>query len=75
MCVGTDAGQSDWAFSQFDKALGRTIKINLDQFDKSLYGAADRLTGLDWLLPLGLALAVSLLAFLGLRPRLKEYAV
>jgi hypothetical protein len=75
LCVGTDAGQSDWAFSQFDKALGRTIKINLDQFDKSLYGAADRLTGLDWLLPLGLALAVSLLAFLGLRPRLKEYAV
>ncbi|MGO9114880.1 MAG: hypothetical protein ACLP9L_37180 [Thermoguttaceae bacterium] len=75
LCVGTQSGQSDWTFDQFDQALRKTIAINRKEFDKSLRGAAGWLAGLDWLLPLGLALAVSLLTFLGLRPRLNEYAI
>ena len=75
LCLGTKYGQSDWAFDQFDQALGKTIKINRDWFDSSLKDGAGWLAGLDWLLPLGLALAVSLLTFLGLRPRLREYDV
>ena len=75
LCLGTQPGQSDWAFDQFDKVLGKTIKINRSYFDSSLADARGWLAGLDGLLPLGLALAVSLLTFLGLRPRLNEYAV
>ena len=30
LCLGTQPGQSDWAFDQFDQALGKTIKINRD---------------------------------------------
>lgn len=75
LCLGTQPGQSDWAFDQFEKALGKTIKINRMQFDASLGNATGWLAGLDWLLPLGLALAVSVLTFLGLRPRLNEYVI
>jgi hypothetical protein len=75
LCVGTQPGQSNWAFDRFDAALNDTIKINRDQFDNSLASAASSLAGLDWLLPLGLALSVSLLTFMGLRPRLHEYEI
>jgi len=75
LCLGTKPGQSNWAFAQFDTALAKTNKINRSYFESSLAEATSWLTGLDWLLPLGLALAVSLLTFLGLRPRLNEYAI
>ena len=75
LCIGTQQGQSNWAFDQFDKALSQTTAINQSYFKSSLADAEGRVAGLDWLLPLGLALAISLLAFFGLRPRLNEYAV
>ena len=75
MCLGTQPGQSNWAFDQFDKALAKTIRSTNSYFNSSLADAEGRLAGLDWLLPLGLALAVSLLTFFGLRPRLREYHV
>ena len=75
LCLGTKPGQSNWAFEQFDAALSKTNMINRSYFESSLADATGWLAGLDWLLPLGLALAVSLLTFLGLRPRLNEYAI
>ena len=75
LCVGAQQGQSNWAFDRFEEALGKTIAINQSAFDASLADAAGWLAGLDWLVPLGLAPAVSALTFLGLRPRLKEYAL
>jgi hypothetical protein len=75
LCVGTQPGESNWAFDQFDSALKKTTTINHEQFKSNLDDAAGRLAGLDLFLPLGLALAVSVLTFLGLRPRLNEYAV
>jgi hypothetical protein len=75
LCLGTNPGQSDWAFDQFETALSKTIDINKHYFKPSLEDAAGRVAGLAWLMPLGLALAVSLLTYLGLRPRLNEYAV
>jgi hypothetical protein len=75
LCLGTKPGQSNWAFEQFDAALSKTTMINRSYFESSLADATGWLAGLDWLLPLGLALTVSLLTFLGLRPRLNEYAI
>jgi len=75
LCLGTKPGQSNWAFEQFDAALSKTNMINRSYFVSSLADATGWLAGLDWLLPLGLALAISLLTFLGLRPRLNEYAI
>ena len=75
LCLGSQPGESDWAFDQFDTELSKTIAINRKYFDSSLADASGTLAGLDGPVPLGLALAVSVLTFLGLRPRLKEYAV
>lgn len=73
LCLGTKPGESNWAFDQFDKALGKTIKINGDALD---YAQRNGYGVLDWATYLSPAAAVgiALLAFLGLWPRLKEYA-
>lgn len=72
-CISMAPGDSNWAFDQFDKALGHTIAINQAAFDHAVDQGFQDLRGLDFLCPI-LGFGVALLAFLGLRPRLKEYA-
>lgn len=72
LCTGIKPGQSDYAFSQFDAALGKTLGINQDQFDQTV---AKSFSGLR-LLPLLAAVSVLVmivLTWLGLAPRLREY--
>ena len=72
LCTGTQPGQSDWAFSQFDAALGKTLGINQDQFDATV---AHAFAGLR-LLPLFTGISILLmvaLTWFGLAPRLREY--
>ena len=40
--IGTGPGQSDWAFNQWDGALGSVITINENAFSRS-YGQFGRL--------------------------------
>jgi hypothetical protein len=73
LCLGTKPGESNWAFDRFDEALQKTVRINrdaLDQAQQSGYAV------LDWAMSLSpvAAVTIAVLAFLGLRPRLKEYA-
>jgi hypothetical protein len=75
LCLGTEKGQSNWVFDQFVKALKETININRNYFIAALKQAKRALTGLEWFGPLVGALAVAVLTFLGLRPRLKEYSL
>jgi hypothetical protein len=74
LCVGTAEGQSNWAFDRFDAALGGTIDINQQAFDDAISSGFADLQGLDLLAP-GAALAIAVLAWLGIRPRLGEYHV
>ncbi len=70
--IGKQQGQSDWAFSQFDDALGKTIKVNQDAFDQAVdQGFAD-LAGME-IVAFVLAVIVAVLGVIGLRPRLREY--
>jgi CHASE3 domain sensor protein len=70
--TGSAIGQSDWAFAQFDAALGQTLGINEQWFSDSVQRAFDDLNGLDVLGPIaGLILAG--LVWLGLQPRIAEY--
>jgi hypothetical protein len=73
-CLSTDANGLSGAFARFDTALRSTLDINQKQFDKAIEDGFAALAGFDLSAPL-VALSVALLAFLGLRPRLKEYAV
>jgi hypothetical protein len=70
--TGTAVGQSDWAFAQFDAALGQTLGINEQWFSDSVQRAFDDLNGMHLLGPVaGLSLAI--LVWLGLQPRIAEY--
>lgn len=70
--VGTAPGQSDWAFNQFDKALGATLDINQRYFTGQIDSAFSFLALVPWAAPV-VALAVALLGWFGLQPRISEY--
>ena len=72
LCTGTAPGQSDYAFSQFDAALGKTLGINQDQFDQTVAKAFSGLRPLPLLAAVSVLL-ILLLTWLGLAPRLREY--
>jgi hypothetical protein len=70
--TGYDPGQSDWAFAQFDAALGKVLDINLQWFNDSVQRGFDDLNGADVLGPVA-ALIIGVLVWLGLTPRIAEY--
>jgi hypothetical protein len=70
--AGKQAGQSDWAFSRFDDALGDTLKINQQAFDTAVSKGMGALDGLAWESAI-FAAVVGVLMFLGFAPRIKEY--
>jgi hypothetical protein len=74
LCTGTAPGQSDWAFERFDKALMKVVDINQQYFDSQVARAFGDLAWTPWLAAL-LALAIAVLAFLGLLPRIREYRI
>jgi hypothetical protein len=74
LCVGTAAGQSDWAFERFDKALLKVTDINQRYFDSQVARAFANLAWTRWITALA-AIAIAALAFLGLLPRISEYRI
>jgi hypothetical protein len=71
--IGTGADDARANFDRLDDALQRTIAINQEAFD-GIAAAGDRsLRRAEWLDP-AFALAIALLGWLGVRPRLREYA-
>jgi hypothetical protein len=74
LCLGTEPGQSNWAFARFDKAVGKTIKINQKEFEQAVARSEAGLAPFRYAAPLA-ALGVAVLASLGVWPRLREYAI
>jgi hypothetical protein len=74
LCVGTGANESNGLFAAFDTALKHVIKINKDQFDRKV-NAGRQSVALAWVLSPIASLAIALLAYLGIRARLREYEV
>jgi hypothetical protein len=72
LCVGDNPGQSDWAFEQFDSALGSIIDLNQKQFDLAVSRGDEELAPFDWLTPT-VCIAIAALALLGVLPRIREY--
>jgi hypothetical protein len=73
LALGSQEGQLGAAFASLDGALGRTIANVQDQFDLSISLAEYSLLGAAALQVLVLAIAV--LAYRGLKPRVDEYRV
>jgi hypothetical protein len=74
LAIGTGGAQARALFDRLDAAIERTTAINQDAFDAVLLVADRGLRRAEWLDP-ALALAIALAAWLGIRPRLREYAV
>ncbi len=72
LCVGSNPGQSNWAFNRFDQALGNSIKINQQQFDRAVQQGFKGLDGFEIVTP-GAIATIAALTLFGLMPRLKEY--
>ncbi len=70
--IGTAAGQSDWAFNQYDAALSSLIAINSRAFTTAV-DDGQRGAGWDVGFPAGAAVVLALLVLAGVRPRLAEY--
>ncbi len=72
LCIGLGANQSNAAFERFDQALHKVIEINRAEFDKAIASGQEALATAAYLVPAA-SLLIAVLAFLGLRPRLREY--
>jgi hypothetical protein len=73
LALGDQPGGSIRAFRAFDEPLVRTLDINHDEFGKAVDRGFVAVALREWV-AVGLAAGVCLLALLGLRPRLREYA-
>jgi hypothetical protein len=72
LCIGTRPDESNAAFARFDGALQKTLDINQVAFDAATSRAEAELRRAEIVGP-ALAMLVAVLAWLGIRPRLKEY--
>jgi hypothetical protein len=73
LCTGNGPEQSNGAFESFDRALQKTLDINESAFARARDDGFLDLANFEISAPIA-AVLISLLAWLGLRPRLKEYA-
>ena len=73
LCIGTGSDQSNAAFDRFDRALRAVVDINRKEFDAIIERGTAELNLATALGPLA-SLAIAVLALLGFRPRLREYA-
>jgi hypothetical protein len=71
-CTSYQPGASNDAFSGYDQALARLIRINQDAFAGAIRDGKGELSGWTWL-PWGFTVLVGGLAVLGARGRLAEY--
>ena len=71
--AGFGADQSNGAFDKFDKSLGAVLKINQDEFDRTVAAAFG---AFRWAVPVApvFALLIAFLAGFGLRQRIREYS-
>lgn len=72
LCVGTNPGQSNWAFTEFLKANNQAFDINQKAFDEAVKQGFKDMDGFEISTPV-VAVLVGLLTLFGLRSRLKEY--
>jgi hypothetical protein len=72
LCVGSGADESNAAFDRFDRALRAVIDLNHKEFDDAIKAGRAALEAAAYLVPLA-SILVALLAWLGIRPRLREY--
>ena len=72
LCIGKNPGESDWAFSNFDDALKRTIDINQNAFNSAVESGFQHLDQFNVTVVIGASL-IGICCSLGLFIRIREY--
>lgn len=73
LCVSDDVGKSNWVFDRLKATMDNALDINQKEFDATAKQAMDQLQGFEIKAAIVFS-AIVALTFLGLSPRLKEYA-
>jgi hypothetical protein len=73
LCIGSGENQSNAAFKRFDDALKAVVDLNHREFDTIVDEGTHALAVATYLGPVA-SILIALLALLGIRPRLREYA-
>ncbi len=73
--TSTAAGNSNWAFYRYDKALVGLITINQHAFTRAIAASQHDSAGWTGAIPAGAVLAIVILTLAGVRPRLAEYSL
>ena len=73
LCTGVRPDQSNGAFDLFNQSLGAVLKINQDEFDKTVSAAFGTF---KWAMPAApvFALLIAISAWFGLHQRIREYS-
>ena len=72
LCIGTNKGESNWAFDEYKDAQTRLNALNEKQFYLNIRIGRDRLEYFEIIAATALG-GIAILTLLGLRPRLVEY--
>jgi hypothetical protein len=70
--IGTQPGDSNWAFAQFDDALMKTLDINQRAFDSEIAHAFSLLSHFVYALVAAVVIIIAAIV-VGIKPRLDEY--
>src|SRR5262249_37110024 len=73
-CLGMKEGESNWAFFKFDESLRNWLNLNQDWMDRYTQSAIQDTAGLQYSAPI-VSIAITIIVFFGLRPRIREYSV
>jgi hypothetical protein len=72
LCIGTQKGQSNWAFDRYRSAQTQLIDLNKKEFDRHIEMGENGLKNFE-IIATGALGSVAILTLFGLRPRLMEY--
>jgi biopolymer transport protein ExbB/TolQ len=73
LCLGEEAGQSNWAFKGFIDSIEKALKINQDQFEMATEKGLEALQNFEIIAPL-MGLLAALACLFGVLPRIREYS-
>jgi hypothetical protein len=74
LCTGSGEQQSNGVFARFDAALEGTLQVNQKAFDAAVLRGLGDVNEFEYVAPVAAAL-ISLLGWLGLKARIREYTI
>ena len=73
LCIGTNPGESNWAFNEFRRTNQKAYDVNDNAFKAAIAQGDQDLAGFEVKSAIAITL-IALLTLLGVMPRLKEYS-